>query len=157
MPDAAFPPVRELLPHRGRAVLLGAVLAHDATSTTCSVDPDGGGLYRDDDGSIPAWVGLEYMAQAIAAHGGLVDREAGTPTRPGFFLGSRRLAFATGRFAKGQALEVTARHLRGSAGMLAFDCSVREAGHEEPVVSGVLTVYLSESFEALAKDFPADD
>lgn len=157
MPEAAFPPVRELLPHRGRAVLLGAVLAHDATTTVCSVDPAGGDLYRDEDGTVPAWLGLEYMAQAVAVHGGLLDRAAGTPPRPGFFLGSRRLVFAADRFARGQALEVAARHLRGSASMLAFECSVREPGRTDPLVSGVLTVYLSDGFEALAEDFPADD
>jgi hypothetical protein len=40
--------------------------------------------------------------------------------------------------------------------MLAFDCAIRRAGQSpeaEPMVSGVLTVYLLESFEALERDF----
>jgi predicted hotdog family 3-hydroxylacyl-ACP dehydratase len=154
MPE--FPPVAELLPHRGRAVLVRRVVAHDATTTTCEVDPADSVLWKNADGSVPATVGLEYMAQTIAAHGGLSDRESGREARPGFFLGSRRLDFRASRFEPGELLEVTVRHLRGSTGMLAFDCSVRRAAGTsgaEPMVSGVLTVYLLESFDALTRDF----
>jgi predicted hotdog family 3-hydroxylacyl-ACP dehydratase len=151
-----FPPVAELLPHRGRAVLLRRVVAHDAGATTCEVDPADSVLWRNADGSVPAPVALEYMAQTIAAHGGLSDRESGRGARPGFFLGSRRVDFRAARFEPGELLEVSVRHLRGSAGMLAFDCAVRRAGgasDSEPMVSGVLTVYLLESFDALTRDF----
>jgi predicted hotdog family 3-hydroxylacyl-ACP dehydratase len=151
-----FPPVTDLLPHRGRAVLVRRVLAHDAASTACEVDPADSTLWRRADGRVQAAVALEYMSQVIAAHGGLSDREAGREARPGFFVGSRRLDFRVDSFEPGELLEVTARHLRGSAGMLAFDCAVRRANRadgEEPMVSGVLTVYLLESFEALARDF----
>src|SRR5688572_17623989 len=110
-----FPRVTELLPHRGRAVLLRRVVAHDAASTTCEVDPAASELWKNADGSVPATVALEYMAQTIAAHGGLSDRESGREARPGFFLGSRRLEFRIRRFEPGELLEVTARHLRGSA------------------------------------------
>lgn len=161
--DPFFPPISELLPHRGAAVLLDRVLAHDATSTSCAADPGRAVLYRDADGRVPSYVGLELMAQTVAVHGGLSDREAGRPTRPGFFLGSRRLVFRRSHFEPGCILEITVRHLRGSAGLLAFDCELREAGHssqgsgEEPMVSGVLTVYLLESFEALVEDFSGQD
>ena len=152
---AEFPAITELLPHRGKAVLLRRVVAHDAETTTCEVDPADSVLWRSADGSVPATVALEYMAQTIAAHGGLSDREAGREARPGFFLGSRRLDLGVSRFEPGVLLEVTARHLRGTAGMLAFDCAVRRPGaaDEKPMVSGVLTVYLLESFDALTRDF----
>lgn len=172
-----FPPIEDLLPHRGPAVLLARVLAHDERSTTCEVDVARSRLYQDADGSVPAHVALEYMAQAIAAHGGLLDRAAGRPPRPGFFLGSRRLTLATARLEPGETLEVTARHVRGTGRMLAFDCSVRRrvpagdgarpqgatdaaAGRDadgRTMVSGVLTVYLLESVEALTRDFLEDD
>lgn len=166
MPDAhaPFPPIGELLPHRGRAVLLSRVLAHDATSTTCAVAAGAGQLYRDADGRVPAYVGLEYMAQAVAAHGGLLDREAGREARPGFFLGSRRLSFSVEHFGQDEELVVTAKHLRGTGSMLAFDCSIRAAatggrdGADGPaMVSGILTVYLLESFDALVEDFAQED
>lgn len=173
MPDSGFPPMAGLLPHRGCAILLERVLEHDATTTVCSVDLQAGAAFRSADGSMPAPIGLEYMAQAIAAHGGLLARseaaaaraaagecrEAGEPAepRPGFFVGARRVAFKTDRFEAGRPLVVTARHLRGTSGLIAFDCSIRGAGDAEPMVSGVLTVYLLKSFEELVEDFSTDD
>ncbi len=177
----AFPPIEELLPHRGPAVLLARVLAHDGRSTTCEVDVARSRLYQAPDGSVPAHVALEYMAQAIAAHGGLLDRAAGRDPRPGFFLGSRRLTLAVSRLEQGEKLEVTATHVRGAGRMLAFDCAVRRRppsrggtapgaaadgrpgasrGSEDDgrtMVSGVLTVYLLESVEALTREFLQDD
>lgn len=153
----AFPPVVELLPHRGRAVLLERVLAHDASTTVCAVDTSKSALFHDGEGGVPAYFGLEYMAQTVAAHGGLLDRDAGRPARPGFFLGTRRLVLSVPRFEPGQHLEVTATHLRGSSGLLAFDCAIRPAAGAEPMVSGILTVYLLESFETLARDFGEGD
>ncbi|MFN2375416.1 MAG: beta-hydroxyacyl-ACP dehydratase [Candidatus Binatia bacterium] len=158
MPEAKFPPIAELLPHGSRAILLEHVISHDAATTVCAVDPAAGAHYRDADGALPACIGLEIMAQTIAAHGGLLDRAAGREARPGFFLGSRRLALAVPRFEAGQRLVATATHLRGSSGLLAFDCSIRVEGDvPAPLASGVLTVYLLESFEALTRDFATEN
>lgn len=191
-PDPVFPPVASLLPHRGRALLLDRVLAHDPAGTVCTVDPEAGAHFRDADGSIPAYIGLEYMAQTIAAHGGLLElakkrdnpgpavaAKTGTvpvsgsgatasmpDARPGFFVGTRRIAFHVDCFARGQALTVSAVHLRSSAALHAFDCSITDGADGAAtsdragaltLVSGVLTVYLLESLEALARDFSAND
>jgi predicted hotdog family 3-hydroxylacyl-ACP dehydratase len=163
-PDTSFPDIRDLLPHRGPAVLLGRVLSHDPKQTVCAVDAGAGASFRDDDGGMPAYVALEMMAQAVAAHGGLLEwsrrsasGDEAVVRRPGFFVGTRRLVFSTDRFAPGQSLDVSAVHLRGASGLLAFDCSVTDAATGAAMVSGVLTVYLLESFEALVEDFSADD
>lgn len=157
MPDAAFPPVHELLPHSGDAVLLDAVVAHDERTTTCVVVAGASPWLRAADGSVPGHLALEYMAQAVAAHGGLLDRATGREARPGFFLGSRRLSLAADRFAAGQRLLVRATHARGGGPMLAFDCDVRDESGGEALAAGVLTVYLLESFEALSRDFQAGE
>ena len=177
MTETPFPPIRTLLPHGKAAVLLERVVAHDAMKTVCTVDPEAGTHFRDDDGSIPAYVGLEYMAQTIAAHGGLAALEeqaeaaaasqprertdeqmAGEPphARPGFFVGTRRMFFHVDRFAQGEPLVVSAVHVRSTGALHAFDCAIAGASGA-PMVSGVLTVYLLESFEALAEDFSAND
>jgi len=85
------------------------------------------------------------------------NRGLARPPRPGLFLGSRRIVFGVDHFEAGETLEVTARHVRGNASALAFDCTIRRAAGGDPVVSGVLTVYLSESFEALVQDLEEDD
>ena len=153
MSEQNFPPAEELLPHGGRMNLIDCVLSHEDKETVCRVDPAASVLFADDDGSVPAWVGLEYMAQTTAAHGGLLDRAQKLDTRPGLFLGSRRLEFHVERFAPGRLLRVRVRHLRGLTGLIAFEGEVCDEADGTPLVSGILNVYLMDSFEALETEF----
>ena len=59
-------PVAELLPHAGDMILLDAVEAFDADSIDAHVKVKPGGLFNLPDGSLPAWVGVEIMAQIDA-------------------------------------------------------------------------------------------
>ena len=99
-----YPDVREVLPHAGRMALLSRVLAHDAEETVCSVEVQPGTLFSAEDGSVPVWVGIEYMAQCVAAHAGLEGHARGTPPRVGFLIGSRRIETRTPRFEPGRGL-----------------------------------------------------
>ena len=41
---------------------------------------------------VPAWAGIEYMAQAIGAYAGIRSKLAGQPISLGYLLGTRRYA-----------------------------------------------------------------
>jgi len=138
----AWPPLSELLPQAGSMRLLDRVEAHDAERTTCRVLPVASALFRDADGDVPAWVGIEYMAQCAAAHGGLLARARGEAPRPGLFVGSRRLVFRCAGFAPDAALLVSARHAAGRGDALAFDCTVEDPAGGPPLVEGRLNVLL---------------
>jgi predicted hotdog family 3-hydroxylacyl-ACP dehydratase len=154
MTTMRFPEPVDLLPHDGAMMLIDSVLSHTPSETECMVDVDASTLFHDTDGSVPSWLSLEYMAQAIAAHGGLVDREAGRPTRPGLLVSSRNLNIAVDKFAPHQRLRVEVRHRRGKIGMLAFECALFDEHDADTVLaSGTLNVYLLESFEALLREF----
>ena len=152
MSDASLPPVASLLPHAGPMLLLDRVLEHTAEHTACAVDPGRSALLAAADGSVPVWVGLEYMAQCVAAHGGLASRARGEPPRPGLLLGSRRVRFATARFAPDRELRVEARHTRGESGLVAFDCEVREAAGGERLVWARVNVYIVDRWEDLQRE-----
>jgi len=149
MSGADFPPISTLVPHSGPMSLLDAVLEHDRERTVCSVDPERSGLFAEADGRVPAWVGIEYMAQCIAAHGGLAARAQGAPPRPGLFLGTRRVEFGRSHFHPGETLLVTATHHHGESGLVAFDCEVRATTGGEPLVNGRMNVYIVEDWNAL--------
>lgn len=63
-------PIAELLPHAGDMILIDQILAFDEEQihTRLTVKPDG--LFNLPDGSLPAWVGIELMAQSVAAFAG---------------------------------------------------------------------------------------
>ena len=139
----AFPAIEELVRHSGPMCLLSRVLAHTPDETVCRVDPERSTLFADELGRVPAWLGIEYMAQCVAAHGGLVARAHGEAPRPGLFLGSRRVEIRAADFEPGHALDVSVRHVRGTIGLTAFEGVVAHAAGGEPIVSGRLNVYVA--------------
>jgi predicted hotdog family 3-hydroxylacyl-ACP dehydratase len=78
----ALPPIEQLIPHRGTMLLLDAVSACSDESLTALAKVRGDAWYADADGAMPAWIGIELMAQAIAAHVGLLSMRARKHVRP---------------------------------------------------------------------------
>jgi predicted hotdog family 3-hydroxylacyl-ACP dehydratase len=135
-----YPPVEELLPHTGRMVLLTAVVAHSRDATACVVDIRPDSAFLNAEGSVPPWVGVEYMAQCIAAHGGLRAKAAGEPIKAGFLLGSRSIEVRCTGFPPGQRLKATARHLWGESGYFSFECTLIDARTGAVLMAGNFNV-----------------
>lgn len=83
-------PLAELLPHAGDMILIDSISSFDEEQiyTRLTVQPDG--LFNLPDGSLPAWVGIELMAQSVAAFAGCHARQKGNPVELGFLLGTRK-------------------------------------------------------------------
>lgn len=145
-----FPPVAELLPHSGCMVWLSRILTHTADATTCAVDIEERTMLRGADGHVPSWVGVEYMAQCIAAHGGLLSRARGEPQKRGFLVSVRKAIFHTPYFAIGQTLEVHARHVRGQRGLLTFDCAIHDGVGGDALAMARVNVYIGPDSPAAA-------
>src|SRR5262245_53157601 len=82
----AFPPIVEVVPRRPPMLLLDRVLSYDGERVVSELvlRPDSPFAEGDE---VPAIVGIEYMAQTIAAGAGLSARDKGQPARVGFLLG----------------------------------------------------------------------
>jgi len=129
--------------------LLTRVLDHNRESTTCSVDPASHELFHDAEGHVPTVVGIEYMAQCIAAHAGLDASDGSVPPRIGVLLGSRRVVLHRATFPHEGEIEVHTRYVRGrpSLGVMSFACEVRvreASGETATIVEGTLSVALAE-------------
>ena len=134
-----WPPIVELVPHRPPMLLLDRVLAYDGECVTCEtvLRPDSPFAEQ---GHVPAVVGIEYMAQTIAAGAGLRGREkGGGGPRTGFLLGCRSLTIAVDSFQVGDRLTIEARRSFGENELGVFACKVQRG--EEVLVEGALTVY----------------
>ena len=137
---AAFPPVSELLPQAGAMVLLDRVVEHASRHTICQALVDRLSLFRDRAGRVPAFVGIELMAQTMAAHRALAlatsaSRATGSA---GLFLGSRRVLLHTPAFRPGQVLDIRAEHVHGDSRLVAFQCWVHDAVSNACLVEGQL-------------------
>jgi len=119
-------PLSSLIPHSGNMVLLDELCEFDDEHLVARtrVKP---GPYSLPDGALPSWLGLELMAQAVAAWAGCHARRVGQPAKLGFLLGTRRYESHTPKLPLGAALTITAkRSFVDESGLGSFECSLHE-------------------------------
>ncbi len=145
-----FPPIEELIPHRGTLLLLDRVIAFGDTAAEAEYTPLREAWYADAEGNMPAWIGIEIMAQAVAAHVSLQKRRRGLPAKMGALLGSRSYRSSVASFPAGAALHVRAELvLSDPNGLGAYDCAISQG--EALLAQAVLKVYEPEDFEAFVQ------
>lgn len=142
-----------LLPHGGRMRVIDRVLAHGDGSTLCEAEIHADTPLCGRAGPSTA-LAVELLAQTMAAHGGLVGREAGG-AQVGFLVGSRRIELRTAGFQQGERLWIRAQHTRGLTGIVAFDCALGsgpppldpEDARERALAHGGLLAYIESRAE----------
>lgn len=88
---------------------------------------------------VPAYVGVEYMAQGVAAFAGARARVRGFSPPLGFLLGTRHYQSGIRYFEAGKTYRMACKELmRDSAGMGSYDCEILHQG--SLVAQGRLTV-----------------
>jgi predicted hotdog family 3-hydroxylacyl-ACP dehydratase len=116
-------PLADLLPHAGDMILIDEVLSFDEEQINTRLTVTPGGLFNDEAGNLPAWVGIELMAQSVAAYAGCQARVRGEPVVLGFLLGSRKFECNVDNFPAGSELTIHAlRSLQDDNGMGVFEC-----------------------------------
>jgi predicted hotdog family 3-hydroxylacyl-ACP dehydratase len=128
IPDnpADFPyRVEALLPQSQNMVLLDSVLEVGDDHIVVELTVRDDGLFSSPDHTVPAWVGMEYMAQAIAAFSGYNRKCRGEEIGLGFLLGTRHYQCSAGSFPCGTRLMVRAEKVIEAANdMSVFDCAI---------------------------------
>ncbi|MCF4997803.1 3-hydroxylacyl-ACP dehydratase [Pseudomonas syringae] len=122
-------PLAELLPHAGDMILIDDILDVDDEQirTRLTVRPDG--LFNLPDGSLPAYLGIELMAQSVAAFAGCHARRKGDPVALGFLLGTRKFECNVEAFPAGSELVIHGiRSLEDDNGMGVFECHINAPG-----------------------------
>ena len=142
MSPETWPSVADLVPHAGDAILIDRVVSHCAKETCVEVIVGNRPALRQSDGSIPSWLAVEFMAQAIAAHEGLLEWSEGRPIPVGFLISVNGAKFETPAFAADEVLTVSARRVRGRPGLgvISHECAVFQTRNTEPVATGRLAI-----------------
>ncbi|MEY3786214.1 MAG: hypothetical protein RIQ94_2100 [Pseudomonadota bacterium] len=129
--------IAELIPHSGSMILLDKILEFDEHSLSAEL------VVRDDallgnNKKVPAWVGIEYMAQTIAAYAGIQSKKLGEPINLGFLLGTRRYTSNIDSFDIGTVLTIKITRIINDDKLGVFDCKIYGSGIE---VNANLNVY----------------
>jgi predicted hotdog family 3-hydroxylacyl-ACP dehydratase len=148
----AMPDIRSLVPHSGTMVLLDRVISSDENSLCAEVAIHPSSLFYTD-GGVGAWVGIEYMAQAIGAYAGYRARLRGEPIKIGFLLGTRRYESRAPVFLQGSVLKIhVKRALESDNGLASFDCHIDDDSGE--IASASITVFQPADDKAVFESWP---
>lgn len=135
--------IAALVPHAGSMCLLEELLEWDDSRIRCSTR-----THQRPDHPLRSASGLlapsaiEYGAQAMALHGALLARAAGTWAQPGYLASARGVTLHCLRLDElGGPLEVSAERLAGDARQILYAFAVRHAG--TPVAEGRAAVVLN--------------
>lgn len=129
----------ELLLHRAPLLLLDTVeeVTPDHCRTRLTVDP--GAWYAQADGAMPAWFGLELMAQTIATYSGHRQKRVNHPLCLGYLLGTANYESVLPAFPAGMVLETEAMlQFWDELTLSAFRCEISHRG--QPLASATLKV-----------------
>jgi len=112
------------VPHCDQFVLLDRLTHAEAGTLTAEVDLDRSNIMRDSTGRVPAYVGIEYIAQTIAALAGLIRWRNGLPPRIGLLLGCHRYSSQCTHFPLG-TLQVQIEQILVQAPIAVFSGDIR--------------------------------
>ena len=131
--------IRQFVPHAGLMCLLDRLLASGDTWLEAEVTIRRDSLFCDG-ANVGAWVGIEYMAQAIGAFGGVRARSQGQAVKIGFLVGTRKYQSQWSVFPLGCCLRVRVdQQYEADNGLSVFDCRLSCA--QEEVASATITVF----------------
>ena len=144
----------DLIKHRPPMLLIDRFISGDSgtASAHCEVTVTNDNLYyREELGGLPAHVGIELMAQTIAAAAGYRNRGAGEDIKIGFLLGSRKYRCSVDCFALGEnyAIHVAEIHAE-SSGLSVFECEIRHL--DTPIASAKINVFQPPDEAAFIED-----
>ncbi|MBY6064350.1 hotdog family protein [Pseudidiomarina sediminum] len=147
-----MPALAELIKHQPPMRLIDQFLKGDQEGATCAATISKDNLfYRDELKGLPAHVGIELMAQTIAAAAGYRHRDAGQDIKIGFLLGSRNYRCQVSHFALGETYVINVHEIHAeSSGLSVFECEIQ---HTDTVIAKAkLNVYQPPDEAAFIKD-----
>lgn len=133
-------PVAELVPHAGNMVLLDRMLSYSSDVAEAELTVKNAGLFHGEP-DLPAWVGVELMAQVIAAWAGFKARLKNEPVKVGFLIGTRKYESSVHSFKAGSVLCIRIeRAFQDANGMASFDCVIKDQS-DSILVNANINVY----------------
>ncbi|WP_264874407.1 ApeP family dehydratase [Vibrio agarivorans] len=146
MKQKVYPPIEALLPHSHPMILIDSVVQHTNNMVECefTISPKSF-LFDSLINGVPAQAGVEYMAQTIAALGGLASYERGEAPSIGFLLGARRYHHRESCFLNGHRYLVHAQELMSDSSVAVYQCKILNDKNQEVASGQVNTVVASSS------------
>jgi predicted hotdog family 3-hydroxylacyl-ACP dehydratase len=144
----------DLMPHRGKMLLISRVLAYNLRGRTLNSEYDIAEdcLFFDPAlGGVPGWVVFEFMAQAISALAGLTAKAMGKPPMSGFLLSVTSLEIQQPLFRAGAIVQVRIAEEINLDKVYTFRCEAF-AGNEPAANAKITVLDVEDILEFMEKD-----
>lgn len=135
-----------LVPHAAPMILIDSVAAQGPASTRSVVHIGEDSMFYEAPHGVPAYVGIEYIAQTVAAHAGLHALRRGDPVRIGFLLGTREYKCSETWFRLGSRLTIHVSPLLETTDVSKFRGVIEDQLRGE-LADCAVTVYLQSETE----------
>ena len=136
-----IPDLIDLLPHDMPLALVDELIDVQDLSIHCQVTiSDKNIFFNHETKTIPAWVGIEFMAQSVAGWSGYHAWKKGNKSPIGFLLGSRKYKAECSEFQQADTLDIFAEQVLENNGMAVFSCYIESNGQQ--VASSQLNLFV---------------
>ncbi|MBU3003499.1 ApeP family dehydratase [Paraglaciecola arctica] len=134
-------PIELVLPHAHPMILVDRLVHYTDMSSTCTVKiTQCSNFYNPERNSVPSYVGIEYMAQTIAAYANVLKLDSGGKVSLGFLVSARNYMTQVREFALDTELLIQVELLFKEAnGLSVFDCRIKQG--EQVVVEAKINVF----------------
>ncbi|MCF6318920.1 MAG: hypothetical protein L3J83_06540 [Proteobacteria bacterium] len=141
--------IDELIPHSGKMLLLDQVVDYGEDWFTTNVTIDANSMFCENN-RVAALVGIEYMAQTIAAFAGKNDKINNKEISIGLLIGTRKYSSNVASFPVGCTLEINVQQIYlEEYGLGVFKCKI--TGDSDILVEANLNVYHPEDIGNIIK------
>lgn len=143
-------PINDLVPHSGKMSLLDRLVEADERHAISELTPNENSMFFTPGKGVPVWIGIEYMAQTIAAFSGYDAIQKKEPVKIGLLVGCRKSICHVSWFPAGTRLRVHVDYVWESEGMAVFDGVIRDA-EGATMMEGKINVYQPDNIETYLK------
>lgn len=147
--DLSGMPAANFVMHRDPMLLLDTLVESDELGAICEWQVNANDPFVEIDCGVPAYVGVEFMAQCVAVHAGARARIVGLGPPLGFLLGARHFKASIEHFEIGEVYRATCQELiRDDSGMGSYECTILHG--DEKVAEARLAVLEKERGKELS-------
>ena len=136
-----MPAIAELVPHAAPMLLIDRVCDAGLDHLLADVTIKQTSMFFEKGHGVPAYVGIEYIAQAVAAYGGWRAKSADRAAAPriGYLLGTRKMTMTRDWFEPGTRLNIYVENVFEDGEMGVFKGEIRDGN--DVIVAAQINVF----------------
>lgn len=138
-------PIEKFLCHRRGMKLIDKLISYTEDSVDVEANITKDSIFLEPDG-VPAWIGIEYAAQAVATLSGVRSVINNEDVKLGLLLSGRRYKCKQTHFTLGEKLIIHVKEDFNDGKMGAYRCTISN-GNKEDIASVSINAYVPDRLE----------